>query len=53
MQTCFPMRNIKRFSFFTLFLAAVLVGGGSMTVNAVVGEGTPQGIILPKNWTGG
>ncbi|MDP2855060.1 MAG: MBL fold metallo-hydrolase [Smithellaceae bacterium] len=37
------MRKIKRFSFFTLFLAALLVGDGSMTVNAVHEEGTTQG----------
>ncbi len=51
MQIYFPMRKIKQFSFFTLFLAALLVGGGSMTVNAVVGEGTPQGKQLPAHHT--
>lgn len=51
MQIYFPMRKIKQFSFFTLFFAALLVGGGSMTVNAVVGEGTPQGKQLPVHHT--
>ena len=36
------MRKIEQHLVFILFLATLLIGGGSLTVNAVVGEGTPQ-----------
>ncbi|MCK7513981.1 MAG: hypothetical protein MZV70_64845 [Desulfobacterales bacterium] len=45
------MRKIKQLSIFIIFLAALLVGGGSMTVNAVVEEGTPQGKQQPAHHT--
>ena len=45
------MRKIKQFSIFIIFLAALLVGCGSMTVNAVVEEGTPQGKHPPAHHT--
>ena len=45
------MRKIKQFSFFTLFLAALLLGDGSMTVNAVPEEETPQGKPAPAHHT--
>jgi N-acyl-phosphatidylethanolamine-hydrolysing phospholipase D len=45
------MRKIKQFSIFIIFLAAFLVGGGSMTVNAVVEQGTPQGKYPPVHHT--
>jgi L-ascorbate metabolism protein UlaG (beta-lactamase superfamily) len=45
------MRKIKQFSIFIIFLAALLVGGGSMIVNAVVEEGAPQGKPTPAHHT--
>jgi N-acyl-phosphatidylethanolamine-hydrolysing phospholipase D len=45
------MRTIKQLSVFIIFLAALFVVGGSLTVNAVVGEGTPQDKQLPAHHT--
>src|SRR5664280_1675160 len=51
MQTWFPMRKIKQVSVFIIFLAALLVGGCSMTGNTVVEEGAPQGKLTPAHHT--
>jgi N-acyl-phosphatidylethanolamine-hydrolysing phospholipase D len=45
------MRKIKQASILIIFLAALLVGCGSMAVNAVVEEGTPQGKNPPAHHT--
>jgi N-acyl-phosphatidylethanolamine-hydrolysing phospholipase D len=45
------MRKIKPSLIFILFLAALLVGGDSMTVNAAAEEGAPQGKLTPAHHT--
>jgi N-acyl-phosphatidylethanolamine-hydrolysing phospholipase D len=45
------MRKIKQLSIFIIFLAALLVSGGFMTVNAAHEEGTTQGTPTPAHHT--
>ncbi|MGB5216892.1 MAG: MBL fold metallo-hydrolase [Smithella sp.] len=45
------MRRIKQFNIYFIFLAALVVGGGSLTVNAVVAEGLPQEKQPPAHHT--
>src|SRR5664279_2540056 len=45
------MRKIKQLRIFIIFLAALLVGGCSMTGNTVVEEGAPQGKHPPAHHT--
>jgi len=43
------MKIINRHLIFILFLAVLLLSGDSLTINAAVGEGTPQGKLKPPH----